>query len=167
MDIYQSFENAIKLEKVSGYGFAFLGVILLLISGYFFFLADKNGFLVSAKFPSLIAGIFLLVSSPIFVTTIDKKVKTQTEIYNKDKSVFVKSEIERNEKLFNGYKNYRLVFALVAIVALLVTAYFRQSLVGGIAFVVFIFSSYSAISEHISYIKGGQYLTELREWKFD
>lgn len=164
MDIYQSFENAMKLEKASGYGFAFLGAAFLLLSAYFFFIANKNGILVSAKYPSLIAGIFMLVSSPIFVSTIDKKVKTQTEIYNQDKATFVKSELERNEKLFNGFKTYRLAFAIVAVIALFITVYFRQSLVGGISFVVFLFSMYSSISEHYSYIKGGQYLTELRQW---
>ena len=85
MDIYQSFENAIKLEKASGYGFAFLGAAFLLLSAYFFFIANKNGILVSAEYPCLIAGIFMMVSSPIFVSTIDKKVTTQTEITTKTK----------------------------------------------------------------------------------
>lgn len=165
MEIYQSFENAIKLEKTSGYGFAILGAVFLLTSAYFFLLADKNGILVSAKYPFLIAGVILLVSSPIFISSIDKKIKSQTEIYNKDKATFVKLELDRNEKLFNGFKNYRLIFAIVALVALLVTVYFRHSLVGGISLVVFLFSMYSAISEHYSFIKGIQYLNELRQWK--
>ena len=164
MDIYQSFENAIKLEKASGYGFAFLGAVLLLISAYFFFIADKNSILVSAKYPSLVAGIFMLISSPIFVSTIDKKVKTQTEIYNQDKAAFVKSELERNEKLFNGFKSYRMVFAIVVIITFFFTFYFRSSLIGGISLVVCIYSIYSSISEHYSYIKGEHYLTELRQW---
>lgn len=164
MEIYQSFENAIKLEKTSGYGFAVLGAVFLLISVYFFFIADKNAILSSAKYPSLIAGLFMVISSPIFVSGIDKKVTAQTKIYNKDKAGFVKSELERNDKLFKGYKTYRLIFAVVAVIALALTFYFRQSLVGGISLVVFIFAIYSAISEHYSYTKGGQYLIELRQW---
>jgi len=132
MNIYQSFENAIKLEKTSGYGFAILGAVFLLISAYFFFYSDKNGILVSAKYPCLIAGLFMLISSPIFVSGIDKKVKVQTELYEKDKTAFVKAELERNEKLFSGFKSYRLIFTIVAILTLLITIYFRQSLVGGI-----------------------------------
>ncbi|MGN0004203.1 MAG: hypothetical protein ACI35V_12295 [Sphingobacterium composti] len=106
----------------------------------------------------------MMVSSPIFVSTIDKKVKTQTEIYNQDKAAFVKSELERNEKLFNGFKSYRMIFAIVAIITLFFTFYFRSSLIGGISLVVCIYSIYSSISEHYSYIKGEHYLTELRQW---
>lgn len=96
-----------------------------------------------------------------------KNLKAQTEIFEKDKTAFVKSELERNEKLFSGFKSYRLIFAIVAVLALLTTIYFGQSFVGGIALVVFIFSSYSAVNEHYSYIKGKHYLTELRHWKLD
>ncbi len=107
----------------------------------------------------------MLVTSPMFVLGVEKKFKTQAEIYQKDKSTFVESELGRNEKLYKGYKNYRLVFAFVGVIAAIATYFFRHSLTGGIVFVVLIFAIYSAFNEHCSFIKVGRYLTELRQWK--
>lgn len=164
MTIYQSFENAIKAQKNAIIGFMCLGALFVAISLYLFFLAGTDNPIRVAQWPGLVAGLGIIIGGIFYLTTINNHFKAQTAVYRHNPSAFVKSEIARATRLYKGYKQYTLIYVGIMFAAIALILFFRRSVVGGVGYVLLLFSFFTVLSETYSINRTGRYLDELSKW---
>ncbi len=121
MDILKLATEWAKEEIFSAKFFILFGFIFILATIGFWQLG-KTDLAKAFIFPTLVAGILLLVIGSGLYFTNKSRIKSFTAAYNSDASAFVKSEMSRLEKTMLEYKN--AVFRIVPIIIILAALFF-------------------------------------------
>jgi hypothetical protein len=81
------------------------------------------------------------------------------------KKDFVKSEITRATKLYNGYKRYSLVWVGLVLISALLIIIFKRSVYGGVGYVMLLFTIFTIFNEIYAAVHTGKYLEKLRVYE--
>lgn len=166
MDLFQSFENAMKAEKNVGTGFMILGVLLLIIGAFTFSLtADKV--ISGVKWSSLTIGTLILFAGFAYRVQTDKHNQQLSKTYQTDKVTFVKTETERANKLIKGYSQYRILWVGLILISAGLIWFCHNNLFGGIGYTLLIFTSLTILIEAYSEIQTKKYCAILASWTVD
>lgn len=160
MDLFQSFENAMKAEKNVGTGFMILGVLLLIIGAFTFSItADKV--ISGVKWSSLIIGVLILFAGFSYRFQTKKNIQQLSKTYQTNKVTFVNTETERANKLIKGYSQYRIVWVGLILISAGLIWFCNDNLFGGIGYTLLLFTSLTVLIEAYSEIQTKIYVAIL------
>jgi hypothetical protein len=162
MNLYQSFENAMKAEKNVGTGFILLGILLLTIGAFTFTITTENRVVSGVKWSSLTIGILIGIAGLLYQNQTNANRKKLIETYQTDKIAFEKLETERANKLNKGYSQYRILWLALILISAGLIWFFNYNLLGGIGYILLLFTSLTVLIEAYSEIQTNKYISILK-----
>ncbi len=162
MEIIQGLEAYTSAQKAVGASFIFLGVFLLLLAGLVWFFAPAGQLTNGLKMGFLISGLLIGMGGFSYLNFSADVLHNGSQLYEKGKTEFVKSENERMQKVEKGYPVYQMVFAIFITLALAVIFFVNRPFWSGISFAVIILFTGIMIVEAYSHKSIYCYAEELK-----